>query len=243
MAGGSDIGLDVAFLAGFASCISPCVAPLIPGYLALLSGTATVDRGQERGPNWKLIGTSLAFIAGFTLVFVTLGASAAALGGLLDEYRRPLGRLAGVFMLVMGLVLLGALRLPWLLRERRWSPQPRQFRPSEALLLGMAFGFGWTPCFGPILAVILVYTSTVETVREGTLLLSAYALGLGLPFLLLGIGVGWFDRVARLLRRQRGPMNAASGLTMLVLGGLFLTDRFFYVTIAFQRYYYTIVGG
>ena len=186
---------------------------------------------------------SLAFVAGFTLVFVTLGASVAAFGGLLDTYRRPLVRLSGVLMLAMGLVMLGAFRLPWLLRERRWHPQPRAFRPSETLLLGMAFGFGWTPCFGPVLAVILAYTSTVETVRAGTLLLSAYALGMGLPFLLLGTGVGWFDGFARTLRRHSGLMNMGSGLTMLVLGGLFITDRFFYVTIAFQRFYYSTFGG
>lgn len=243
MAGGTDIGLMVAFLAGIVSCISPCVAPLIPGYLALLSGTATVERTAGHGPDWRLIRTSLAFVAGFTLVFVTLGASVAAFGGLLDTYRRPLVRLSGVLMLAMGLVMLGAFRLPWLLRERRWHPQPRAFRPSETLLLGMAFGFGWTPCFGPVLAVILAYTSTVETVRAGTLLLIAYSLGMGLPFLLLGAGVGWFDGFARTLRRHSGLMNMGSGLTMLVLGGLFITDRFFYVTIAFQRFYYSTFGG
>ncbi len=240
---GAEFGITVAFIAGLVSCLSPCVAPLIPGYLALLAGPATQNRSITNGVNWRLLGTSAAFVAGFTLVFVTLGASAAAFGGLMDEYRRPLTRISGVLMLAMGLVMLGAFRLPWLLRERRWHPQPRQFRPSETLLIGMAFGLGWTPCFGPVLAVILVYTSTVETVREGTLLLTAYALGMAVPFLLLGLGVGWFGRFAGALRRHSGAMTALSGLTMLVLGGLFVTERFFYVTIAFQRFYYSTFGG
>lgn len=240
---GPQIGLAVAFLAGFVSVVSPCVAPLIPGYLALLSGSVTADGARNTGRDWRLIQTSVAFVAGFTLVFVTLGASVAVFGGLLDEYRRPMVRISGVLMLVMGLALLGVFRLPWLLRERRWHPEPRRFRPSETLLIGMAFGFGWTPCFGPVLAVILAYTSTVETVRAGTLLLVTYSLGMGLPFLLLGAGVGWFDRFARTLRRHSGVMNAVSGLTMLAIGGLFVTDRFFYVTIAFQRFYYSTFGG
>jgi len=239
----AQVGFTVAFLAGVVSCLSPCIAPLIPGYLALLSGTATDGRTKAGRIDWQLLGTSAVFVAGFTLVFVTLGAAASAGGGLLDEYRRPMVRISGGLMILMGFVMLGALRLPWLVRERRWHIEPRRFRTSETLLIGMAFGLGWTPCFGPVLAVILAYTSTAETVREGTLLLTAYALGMGLPFLLLGVGVGWFDRFARMLRRHSGVMTALSGLTMLVLGGLFVTDRFFYITIAVQRFYYSTFGG
>lgn len=243
MTGGTDVGLLVAFVAGFVSCLSPCVAPLIPGYLALLSGTGTVDRPSRSGPDWQMIRTSLAFVGGFTLVFVTLGAAASSFGGFLDEYRQTMVRISGALMIVMGFVMLGVLRLPWLLRERRWHLEPRHFRTSETLLIGMGFGFGWTPCFGPVLAVILAYTSTVETVRSGTVLLGAYAIGMSVPFLLLGAGIGWFDRFARVMRRYSTTMTALSGVTMLVLGWLFITNRFFFVTIAFQRFYYSVFGG
>lgn len=240
---GAGVGLTVAFVAGLISCASPCVAPLIPGYLALLSGTSVGSAPTARGPNWRLLRTSLLFVAGFTLVFVTLGASAATFGGALDEHRRQIARLSGVVMLVMGVAMLGLVRLPGLLRDRRWHFDPHAFRASETLLLGMAFGFGWTPCFGPVLAVILAYSSTVETVRQGAALLFAYALGLGLPFVLLGAGVSWFDRLSRGLRRHAGALSAVSGLVMIAMGWLFVTDRFFVVNIATQRLYYQIVGG
>ena len=241
---GVEVGVIAAFVAGIASCLSPCVAPLIPGYLALLSGSASVTQGQRRTATIpRLLVTSVCFVAGFTLVFVTLGAAVSTLGAGLGDYRRPLARVSGVLMIVMGFVMLGVLRLPWLLRERRWHIQPRAFRPSETLLLGMAFGFGWTPCFGPVLAVILVYASTVDTVRQGTLLLFAYALGLGLPFIALGVGVGWSERLLHFTRRVSGPLNLVSGATLLVLGWLFVTDRFFFLNIATQRLYYRLIGG
>lgn len=244
MADGAEISLAFAFLAGLISFLSPCIAPLVPGYLALLSG-ATVDGQQAtaRGINWRLMQTSFSFVAGFTLMFVALGASAVTIGGLLEAHRTSMVRLSGAFMIIMGLVMLGLFRLPWLLRERRWHREPRRFTPSESLLLGTAFGFGWTPCLGPVLAVILAYTSTVETVQLGTALLASYSLGLGLPFLLIGAGIGWIDGFARWLRRWSGLMNAASGLVLIAIGVLFATDRFFFISIAVQRFYYTLVGG
>jgi cytochrome c-type biogenesis protein len=239
-----DIGLAIAFVAGLISFLSPCVAPLVPGYLAMISGAGELDqRRPDQTTDWRLIRASAAFVFGFGLVFVALGASAATFGGLLDAHRTTLIQVSGAFMIVMGVVLLGVLRIGWLLRERRWHLEPRRFTASESVLLGMAFGFGWTPCFGPVLAVILAYASTGETVREGTLLLASYALGLGLPFLLIGFGVGRFTRLARALRRSGRALNPLAGLVLIGLGALFISDRFFYVSIATQRFYYTLVGG
>lgn len=244
MSAPSDIGLLVAFLAGLVSFLSPCVAPLIPGYLALISGSAHQTQSHsERSNGWPLMRTSAAFVTGFSLVFIALGASAATLGGLLEAHRTTMIQIAGGMMILMGLVMLGLFRLPWLLRERRWHLEPRRFTSSESLLLGMAFGFGWTPCFGPILAVILAYASTGETVRQGTLLLSAYALGLGLPFLLIGFGVGWFSRLGSTLRQASRFLTPVSGLVLVGLGLLFITGRFFTVSIWTQRFYYTVIGG
>lgn len=240
----SDIGLLVAFAAGLISFLSPCVAPLVPGYLALISGsTVSGDTMRTRPVNWRLVGTSASFVAGFSLVFIALGASAASLGGLVDAHRSTMIQVSGGMMILMGFTMLGALRLPWLLRERRWHREPRNFSASESVLLGMAFGFGWTPCFGPILATVLTYASTGETARQGTALLTAYALGLGLPFVLIGIGVGSFTHLGRLIRSANVVLAPLSGLTLIGLGLLFVTDRFFFVSIASQRFYYTLMGG
>lgn len=244
MSNPSNIELSAAFIAGLISFLSPCVAPLVPGYLAMISGSA--ERGAllpERSLNWPLMRASVAFVTGFTLVFVALGASAATLGGLVDTHRTSMIQVSGVMMILMGALMLGVFRLPWLLRERRWHLEARSFTASESVLLGIAFGFGWTPCFGPILAVILAYASTGETVRQGTMLLTAYALGLGLPFLLIGFGVGWFASVGNALRRASRFLTPLSGLVLVGLGVIFLTDRFFYVSIWTQRFYYTMTGG
>jgi cytochrome c-type biogenesis protein len=223
------VGLLAAFGAGLLSFLSPCVAPLLPGYLTLVSGTTD---GSDR---MRLFRTSLIFVAGFSLVFISLGASASVFGDLLTAWRQPLARISGIVMIVMGLVILWGARAPWLMRERRFHPTPRSFTSSETLLLGMAFGFGWTPCFGPILASILIYTSTAETVGEGTLLLAAYSVGLGLPFLLVGFGLGHFQRFVRAVGRHAGAVVSFSGATLILIGALFASGQMFRIAIAGQR--------
>ncbi|RIK44601.1 MAG: cytochrome C biogenesis protein [Chloroflexi bacterium] len=236
----SAVGILAAFGAGIVSFLSPCVAPLLPGYLTLISGSAGV-LAPAGGPalaqptRLRLFWPSLIFVSGFTLVFVSLGAAASVFGDLLRVHRYELARIAGLVMILMGLVVLWGSRAPFLMRERRFHLTPRAFTSSEVLLLGMAFGFGWTPCFGPILASILVYTSTAETVREGTLLLFAYSLGLGLPFLLAGLGLGQLRGVIRAVNRHAGLVIAFSGITMIVIGSLFLTGQMFRLAIAGQR--------
>lgn len=238
----SAVGVLAAFGAGVVSFLSPCVAPLLPGYLTLISGSAgaLVPAG---GPavsapsRLRLFWPSLIFVAGFTLVFVSLGAAASVFGDALRVHRNDLARIAGLVMVLMGVVVLWGARAPFLMRERRFHLKPRAFTASEVLLLGMAFGFGWTPCFGPILASILVYTSTAETVREGTLLLFAYSLGLGLPFLLAGLGLGQLRGVIRAVGRHAGFVVAFSGLALIIIGTLFLTGQMFRLAIAGQRFF------
>jgi cytochrome c-type biogenesis protein len=138
-------------------------------------------------------------------------------------------------MILMGLVIIWGARMPFLMRERRFHFTPRSFTASEVLLLGMAFGFGWTPCFGPILASILVYTSTAETVREGTLLLAAYSLGLGLPFLLAGLGLGQLQGLLRAVRRHAQLVVSGSGATLILLGLLFVSGQMYHIAIAGER--------
>jgi len=235
MTDASTLSLLTAFGGGLASFLSPCVAPLVPGYLALISGAAGAapTTTQER---YRVFSTSLIFVAGFSLVFVALGASVSAFGDLLfADYRQYVARISGALMILMGVVLLWGFRFPFLMAERKLHYEPRTFTHAETLLLGMAFGFGWTPCFGPILASILAYTSTVEGVQQGTLLLVAYSLGLGLPFLLAGLGVSHFRQLLSFITRNMGVVVAASGVTLILVGALFVSGEVFRIAIVSQR--------
>ncbi|HUZ01918.1 MAG TPA: cytochrome c biogenesis protein CcdA [Thermomicrobiaceae bacterium] len=237
MANAAGISLLAAFAAGLISFLSPCVAPLMPGYLSLISGATFDGERIAGGAGRRVLVASLAFVAGFTLVFVVMGASASAFGGFIAQYRRLLTVIAGAIMILMGLFISGLLRLPWLYRERRIHHEVgRALTTSETMLLGMAFGFGWTPCIGPLLASILVYTSATETVGRGTVLLLAYSFGLGVPFIALGVGVGRALTAIRWITAHYRVISAVSGAILVVLGLMFLTDRFFYVTIATQRF-------
>lgn len=233
----ADLSLAAAFVAGLASFLSPCVAPLVPGYLTLISGAGFVETGRAPSPRRTAL-AALVFVAGFSLVFITLGVTASSLGSVLDLHRQALTRLAGVFMLLMGLFVTGALQLPWLYRERRFHPPvARALTRSETLLLGMAFGFGWTPCIGPLLASILVYTSAAATVGRGTVLLGAYSLGLALPFLAVGLGIGRATAALRWVARHSRSISLVSGATLILFGVLLLSGRVFYVSLSAQRLY------
>lgn len=234
MIGLSIAGLAAAFGAGVVSFLSPCVAPLVPGYLSLITGSVgeTTDVARRR---MQFLIPSIIFVAGFTLVFVTLGASASVFGSFLDDHRRGLIQVSGGVMLVMGLVVLWGFKVPLLMRERKLHFTPRRFTGSETLLMGMVFGLGWTPCFGPILASILAFTSTVDGVRQGTLLLFAYSLGLGLPFIAAGLGLSQFQHVVRFFVRRAQAVAIVSGGTLILLGILFLSGQVFRISIVSQQ--------
>lgn len=231
------LGLFTAFGAGILSFLSPCVAPLLPGYLTLISGSSRVGVAVGTGAvaqrgRMELLRPSVLFVLGFSLVFVTLGASVSVFGDQLDAYRQIMTRMAGVVMILMGFVILWGFHAPFLMRERRFHFAPRTYTNSEILLVGMAFGFGWTPCIGPILASILAFTSTAETVRYGVLLLTAYSFGLGLPFLLAGLGIGSLQRLVRWGSRRAAVIVGASGVTLIVVGLLFVSGEMARLTVA-----------
>ncbi len=231
----------VAFGAGVVSFLSPCVAPLVPGYLSYVSGVSVQDlRGQQPGQTRRLLLSCLLFVLGFSLVFVLLGASASLLGGLMEEYRRPLNRVAGGVMILMGLFVMGIFRLPILYQEKRFHPAGGSVSQGGTILLGMAFGFGWTPCVGPVLASILFYASAAGTAGQGALLLLAYSLGLGVPFVLTGLAFSRAMGALGWVKRHHRAINAVSGGLLVAVGVLFLTDRFFYFSILAQRLYYTL---
>ncbi len=236
-----EVGLLVAFGAGVISFLSPCVAPLVPGYLSYVSGVSAQDLGQRRpGQASRILLACFLFVLGFSIVFVTLGASASLFGGFLDEYRRPLNRVAGIVMILMGLFIVGIIRLPQLYQERRFEVTRRNLGRGGMVLLGMAFAFGWTPCVGPILASILFYAGAAETAGRGALLLLSYSLGMGVPFILAGLGFGWAVGTMGWVRRHYQIINAGSGALMIGVGALFLTDRFYYLSIMAQRVYYSL---
>lgn len=238
---GPDVGWLVAFVAGLLSFLSPCVAPLVPGYLSFLASSAGVGQVGSRGETERLLTVSALFVLGFAAVFVVLGAGAASFGSAFEAARPRLTPLAGAVMILMGIVVSGLVPLPWLYRERRLLLIDRPYGPLGTLLLGMAFALAWTPCVGPILATILFYAGAVETVERGALLLLAYALGLGVPFVLVGLGWGRALRLLNVAKRNGRIVSIASGLLLIGLGSLFLSGRASMLNLAAQRLYYDLV--
>jgi cytochrome c-type biogenesis protein len=219
-----DVGLLSAAGAGALSFLSPCVLPLVPPYLCYMAGVSveefrsTESRRPEAGQ--ALVGSALAFVFGFSTVFVTLGAGASTVGRLLREWQGPLAILAGVFIILMGLNFLGVLRIPLLSREARFQSRGQPTSLVAAYVMGLAFAFGWTPCIGPVLGPILTLAGGRETVGEGALLLGAYSLGLGVPFLAAALFSAAFMRFMGSFRRHLGRVEKGIG-ALLVLAGLF----------------------
>jgi cytochrome c-type biogenesis protein len=232
------IGWLLAFGAGLLSFFSPCVVPIVPGYLSLVSGVAIGTAPASRRQTERVLVASVLFVLGFTIVFVGLGAAAGLIGGLLDGARPLFTRAAGVLMIVMGLLVVGVVRVPFLARDYRVHFVDRTYGPVGVVLIGMAFGLGWTPCIGPILASILLYAGTAETAQEGALLLMVYSLGLGVPFVGAAIVLSRAVDGLAAVRRHLPTLNAVSGSVLVLLGGLFLFNQAYllaYLSAASQR--------
>lgn len=225
----------LAFGAGIVSFLSPCTLPLLPGYLAYMSGLGADEVRSRDNTNVVVVATIL-FVLGFSLVFVAEGATASYIGSVVGANRDALTRLAGVFIIVMALVMLGVLQVPILYREKRFHPG-REWGVWSSFPLGMAFAFGWTPCIGTILSSIMVAAMTQASVQRGAFLLFVYALGLGVPFLAFAFfadrafsSLTWFKRHVRTL-------NLAGGAVLLLMGAFLLTDRWTEVMAPVMRWY------
>jgi cytochrome c-type biogenesis protein len=221
--------IAVAFAAGLLSFVTPCVLPLVPGYLSAVSGTQPGVGGR------RVVIASLPFIAGFTAVFVALGALAGVAGGLLAENRPTLLKIAGILVVALGFAFMGLLPLPFLERMAAPGLIDAARRRGSSALLGGAFGLCAAPCIGPVLASILALASETSTVGQGSLLLLVYSAGLAVPFLLVGVG---FDRAAsafRWLRDRYGVLRIVSGGLLVVLGLLLFFDEFYRVQIYTHR--------
>ncbi len=227
-----------AFLAGLFSFVSPCVLPIVPGYLSFISGVNVSQWKEGQAPRdlvRRVVLASLAFVLGFSTVFVALGAAATLVGALLQEHKRTLGMIGGVVIIVLGLHTMGVFKIQWLLGEKRASVESRPLGLVGAYVVGLAFAFGWTPCIGPILGAILLYASQQETVMQGVVLLSFYSAGLGIPFLLSALAVNWFFKASGGLRRSMRAVEVVSGLLLVGVGLLLVTDRLTLIAQWFTR--------
>ena len=215
----ADVGFAVALLGGALSFLSPCVLPLVPAYLSFLAG-AGLDDLTAAGASLKrrTFLRALAFVAGFSTVFVALGAGASALSALLRAHLDVLAMAAGVVVVVLGLHFMGLFRLSFLDREARFHVAAKPLGPLGAYLIGLAFAFGWTPCIGPILGSILAIAATREGMADGIALLAVYSAGLGIPFLVAALGVGAFTRFLQRFRRYVRYVEIAIGALLVATG-------------------------
>lgn len=224
----SQISIGVAFIAGVLSYLSPCVLPLIPGYISFLSGLSLEElkSGTQRKNVIKKAGlTSIFFAIGFSSVFISLGASASVVGKFLSLHLKIFTKIAGILIAILGLHLLGVLKIGWLNVERRLKVKRHSGGIFGAFLIGFAFAFGWTPCIGPILAGILTLAATQKTVVEGMLLLSVYSAGLGIPFIITGFSVGLFTQFFQRYRQVIRWTEFVAGLLLVVIGALIFTNN------------------
>jgi cytochrome c-type biogenesis protein len=236
-----DVGWALAFGAGLLSFLSPCVAPLVPGYLSFLAGSSGLGANASRGETERVLTVSVLFVLGFSAVFVLLGAGAALFGAALESFRPQVNRLAGLVMILMGLAVSGLIRVPLFAQERRLHLIDRPLGPLSTVVLGMVFALGWTPCIGPILATILFYAGAAETVERGALLLLVYSLGLGVPFVLVGLGWSRALGLSGWAKRHGQALNLGSGALLVGLGALFLTNRVVLLNLFAQRLYYELI--
>ena len=244
----SPLSLLVAFVAGVLSFISPCVLPLIPGYISFISG-ATLDqmRGKPgaasapegggvatavaaKGTSRRVVLTSLAFVLGFSLVFVAFGATASFIGQLLGSYKTQIAYVAGALLVVLGLHMMGVFRIGFLDYEKRAQTSARPTSLLGAGVVGVAFAFGWTPCIGPILGGILTIAGAQESVAQGVVMLGAYSLGLGVPFLLTALAIDRFFSAFARIRRHYHAIEIVSGLLLIGIGVLMLLNRLTLIT-------------
>ena len=237
----ASVSIIAAFVFGALSFLSPCVMPLLPGYLAMMSGYSVSDVADGQVSTRRMLRVTLLFVAGFSVVFVALGATATALGSSLLRNSIDIARIAGGLVIAAGLfmVISGVwapkLMMP-LMRERRPDVRPSRLGAWAPPVMGMAFGFAWTPCIGPTLGAILTVAGSQSTVPEGMLLLFVYSLGLGVPFVLAGIGIGRLYGTFEWFRRHARTISVASGLLLIAFGVVMVTGTLFRLSSWFQQW-------
>ena len=216
-----------AFFAGLISFLSPCVLPLVPGYVSLISGVGVEELKAESGQFFrKVMLNSAAFILGFSIVFITLGAISTEVGQLFAQYKSILSRVAGVVIILFGLHLTGIFQIKALLADTRMHGLKGAPTAWGSFVIGFAFAFGWTPCVGPILAVVLGFAAAQDTVAKGIFLLAIYSAGLAVPFIVTALGVGRFLKFYNRFKFHMHALEVASGGLLIALGILLVLNRF-----------------
>ncbi len=229
----SDVTILAALIAGLVSFLSPCVLPLVPPYLVYMAGTSLerfADRETEPRVRRETVIAALLFVAGFSTVFVALGASASVIGSLIRAYSEPLSIIAGVIIIIMGLHFLGLTPIAFLMREKRLEVA-KPVGLWGAYVIGLAFAFGWTPCIGPILAAILAVAASEQTVAKGALLLAVYSLGLGIPFIVAAFAIEPFAAFLSRFKTYLHRVEQAMGALLVLTGIAFITGSINQVSV------------
>lgn len=221
----SQIGALTAFVAGIISFLSPCVLPLVPGYVSFVAGSSLEDMRDGQASRLQALMLAIIFVAGFSVVFVSLGASATYLGQLLLVYKYELGLIAGVVVILFGLHMLGLTPFRLMNSEARFHVDMPGGKSMSAFLLGIAFAFGWTPCIGPVLGAILTMSASTADVSQGAILLAIYSIGLGVPFLLAAVFTGTLLVYLRSLGRAGRRLQQTAGGLLVVMGVMMVTGQ------------------
>lgn len=233
------VSYTIAFTAGFLSFVSPCVLPLVPAYVSYITGLSfeeLTNPAGEKHVRWVTLKNSLLFILGFSLVFIAFGASATAIGQALLTYQGVLRKIGGLLIIVFGLYLIGALKIPLLMAYKQYRFQNRPAGAFGSVLIGVTFAAAWTPCVGPILGTILLYASTAQSVMSGVQLLSIYSLGLALPLLVTALSVNAFLTSFRKLKGYLWVVSLISGIFLIFVGLLIFTHSYTLLTAWLTRY-------
>lgn len=223
----NELNIFVAFAAGLLSFLSPCVLPLIPSYLSFVSGVSLEDMRSEQARarvRWRIVLNSVAFILGFSLVFISLGASASLVGSFFLSYRDLIRLLGGLFIILVGLYLIGVFKIAALERYLQFNLKDKPAGYLGSVAVGVTFAIAWTPCVGPILGAILAIAGTSADIGRGIALLATYAVGLAVPFFFSAVAVNTFFQLSRGLRRYIQAFHIASGVLLVVAGILLMTD-------------------
>jgi len=232
-----DVGIVASFFAGMIAFLSPCILPLMPGYLSVVTRLSYEDLSDTRHtPRLsKVIIPSIVFILGFSTVFVSLGAFSSQLGGVVSINKTSLLRIAGIFIILFGIFVMEVIKIPFLEKERRISIPQGKGNFWGTYVLGLAFGFGWTPCVGPILASILLYASTVEGTLTAVVMLAVYSLGIGLPFILVGLAFNSAMVSFKTLRKYYPHYKYTVGSGLIAIGIMMFSNEIYYLNIYGQK--------
>ncbi|MBI5351588.1 MAG: cytochrome c biogenesis protein CcdA [Chloroflexi bacterium] len=233
------ISVWLAFLAGLASFLSPCVFSLVPAYVGYLGGLAVGGEKNQASNRWVTFSHGLAFVLGFSTIFILLGVAASFAGGLLFELRYWLAKIGGVVVVIFGLHMIGVFHIPFLAYDTRvqQAPDPKWGYLSSALM-GVFFSAGWSPCVGPVLGAILTLAMNGGSISLGVILLSAYSAGLAIPFLLAALGIGWVSTILKKYSKVMRYVEIAMGVILVIIGVLLFSGIFSLIALRTQFFFF-----